>query len=52
MREKENLGKIEETVCGGQGVSLSGDFSQEKNKEQVDGRDAKRNKQNKTMREA
>lgn len=34
------------------GVSSSGDFSQEKNKEQVDGRDAKRNKQNKSMREA
>ena len=57
MRKKKregggNLGRIEETVCGGQGVTLSGDLARRKiRKRSIDRRQGE-NKQDKIMRRA
>lgn len=50
MREKENLGKIEETVCGGQGLACRGILARRKTKNRS--MDMTQREINRSMREA
>lgn len=49
---RKNLGRIEETVCGGQGVTLSGDLARRKIRKRSIDRKQGENKQDKIMRKA